>query len=95
MKLIIQNIIGREIIDSRGNPTVEATVILENGITGTAAVPSGASTGKFEALNCVMETLPVLGEKVFLKQLTMLILLLETLWLGKMSPILQKLTRLC
>lgn len=50
MKLIIQNIIGREIIDSRGNPTVEATVILENGITGTAAVPSGASTGKFEAL---------------------------------------------
>lgn len=50
MKLMIQNIIGREIIDSRGNPTVEATVILENGITGTAAVPSGASTGKFEAL---------------------------------------------
>ncbi len=50
MKFAIQNMIGREVIDSRGNPTVEATVILENGVTGTAAVPSGASTGKFEAL---------------------------------------------
>ena len=50
MKFMNLNIIGREIIDSRGNPTIEATVILENGITGTAAVPSGASTGKFEAL---------------------------------------------
>ena len=39
-----------EILDSRGNPTVEATVTLENGVTGTAAVPSGASTGSFEAL---------------------------------------------
>lgn len=41
---------GMEILDSRGNPTVEATVKLENGVTGTAAVPSGASTGTFEAL---------------------------------------------
>lgn len=41
---------GREILDSRGNPTVEAEVILENGATGRAAVPSGASTGKFEAV---------------------------------------------
>ena len=41
---------GREIIDSRGNPTVEAVVTLENGVEGTAAVPSGASTGQFEAL---------------------------------------------
>ena len=40
---------GREILDSRGNPTVEAEVTLENGATGRAAVPSGASTGKFEA----------------------------------------------
>ena len=46
----IQKIHGREIIDSRGNPTVEAEVTLENGVTGTAAVPSGASTGQFEAL---------------------------------------------
>ena len=41
---------GREILDSRGNPTVEATVILDNGIAGTASVPSGASTGVYEAL---------------------------------------------
>ena len=46
----IKNIIGREIIDSRGNPTVEVDVILENGIIGRAAVPSGASTGEREAL---------------------------------------------
>lgn len=45
----IQAVIGREILDSRGNPTVEATVLLENGKSGTAAVPSGASTGAFEA----------------------------------------------
>ena len=41
---------GREILDSRGNPTVEVDVILENGILGRAAVPSGASTGEREAL---------------------------------------------
>ena len=46
---IIQNIIGREILDSRGNPTVEVEVILESGIIGRASVPSGASTGIYEA----------------------------------------------
>jgi len=46
----IINIIGREILDSRGNPTIEADVILENGIVGRAAVPSGASTGQREAV---------------------------------------------
>ena len=46
----IINIIGREILDSRGNPTVEADVILDNGIIGRAAVPSGASTGQREAV---------------------------------------------
>ena len=46
----IKSVIGREIIDSRGNPTVEADVILESGIMGRAAVPSGASTGTREAL---------------------------------------------
>lgn len=46
----IKNIIGREILDSRGNPTVEVDVILESGIVGRAAVPSGASTGEREAL---------------------------------------------
>ncbi len=46
----IETIHGREIIDSRGNPTVEAVVTLAGGAQGTAAVPSGASTGQFEAL---------------------------------------------
>jgi enolase len=46
----IEAIIGREILDSRGNPTVEAEVITEAGIVGRAAVPSGASTGEHEAL---------------------------------------------
>ena len=45
----IQKIIGRQIFDSRGNPTVEVDVILENGVLGRAAVPSGASTGAYEA----------------------------------------------
>ncbi|MCW5964255.1 MAG: phosphopyruvate hydratase [Bryobacterales bacterium] len=46
----IVEIIGREILDSRGNPTVEADVILEDGTLGRAAVPSGASTGEHEAV---------------------------------------------
>jgi enolase len=46
----IKKITALEILDSRGNPTVQATVTLENGISGSAAVPSGASTGKYEAL---------------------------------------------
>lgn len=46
----IADIKAREVIDSRGNPTVEADVILESGIMGRAAVPSGASTGEFEAV---------------------------------------------
>lgn len=46
----IKSIRGREIIDSRGNPTVEADVILDNGVVGRAAVPSGASTGSREAV---------------------------------------------
>jgi enolase len=46
----IVDIIGREILDSRGNPTVEVDVVLENGAKGRAAVPSGASTGAHEAV---------------------------------------------
>lgn len=46
----IKGIVAREILDSRGNPTVEAKVILQNGIVGVAKVPSGASTGSHEAL---------------------------------------------
>ena len=43
--MIIKNIYAREILDSRGNPTVEVEVTLESGIMGRASVPSGASTG--------------------------------------------------
>ncbi len=50
MSTTIINVIGREILDSRGNPTVEATVVLENECVGQAAVPSGASTGEHEAV---------------------------------------------
>ena len=45
----IKNIIGREILDSRGNPTVEVDIYLENNIFARASVPSGASTGIYEA----------------------------------------------
>ena len=44
----IIDIIAREILDSRGNPTVEVEVLTEEGYVGRAAVPSGASTGKYE-----------------------------------------------
>src|SRR6266571_2283201 len=50
MNTTIADIQAREILDSRGNPTIEADVILANGVQGRAAVPSGASTGKHEAL---------------------------------------------
>ena len=48
--LTIEKVIGREIIDSRGNPTVEAEVVLTDGTVGRGMAPSGASTGEFEAL---------------------------------------------
>jgi enolase len=50
MSTIIEDVVAREILDSRGNPTVEVDVYLEDGIVGRAAVPSGASTGAHEAL---------------------------------------------
>ncbi len=50
MDTLIESILGREILDSRGNPTVEVEVMLLDGTTGRAAVPSGASTGVHEAL---------------------------------------------
>ena len=46
----ITDVFAREIIDSRGNPTVECDVVLDSGVVGRAAVPSGASTGKAEAV---------------------------------------------
>src|SRR4030042_5336588 len=50
MDTLIESVLGREILDSRGNPTVEVEVILVDGSLGRAAVPSGASTGVHEAL---------------------------------------------
>ena len=50
MSTKIIRILARQILDSRGNPTVEADVLLESGAFGRAAVPSGASTGEHEAL---------------------------------------------
>ena len=47
---VIIDVYGREILDSRGNPTVEVEVVLDDGSMGRAAVPSGASTGAFEAV---------------------------------------------
>jgi enolase len=49
-KAIIESVLAREILDSRGNPTVEVDVTLDSGLVATAAVPSGASTGEHEAL---------------------------------------------
>ncbi len=46
----IENAKGRQILDSRGNPTVEVDIVLSNGLVGSASVPSGASTGKYEAV---------------------------------------------
>ncbi len=46
----ITDVFAREIIDSRGNPTVECDVVLDSGVVGRASVPSGASTGKSEAV---------------------------------------------
>jgi enolase len=46
----IKDVYAREILDSRGNPTIETTIVLENGMTATSSVPSGASVGKYEAL---------------------------------------------
>ena len=45
MKITITKVTGREILDSRGNPTVEAEVMISNGVCGRACSPSGASTG--------------------------------------------------
>ena len=50
MSFAIEGVLGREILDSRGNPTIEVEVLLSGGASGRAAVPSGASTGQREAL---------------------------------------------
>ena len=63
----IEKIVAREILDSRGNPTVEVDVVLESGIMGRASVPSDASTGEHEA----MVTNSAMVEKEYKKRLIM------------------------
>ena len=63
----ISKIHARQILDSRGNPTIEADVILENGIIGRAAVPSGASTGTYEAIELRDEDKSFYGGKGVMK----------------------------
>ena len=58
MAMII-DVLGREILDSRGNPTVEVEVLCADGSMGRAAVPSGASTGAFEAVVCQESPCPL------------------------------------
>ena len=63
----ISNIKARQILDSRGNPTVEADVLLDSGEIGRAAVPSGASTGSAEALELRDSNSDIYGGKSVLK----------------------------
>ncbi len=67
MSTLIQNITGRQILDSRGNPTIEVEVYLEDGAMGRAAVPSGASTGVHEAVELRDGDKKVYGGKGVLK----------------------------
>ena len=67
----IEKVHAREILDSRGNPTVEVEVTLENGVMGRAAVPSGASTGENEALSFATATRTVTSARVSSRLLRM------------------------
>lgn len=73
MSTFIEDVYARQILDSRGNPTVEVDVKLTNGVIGRAAVPSGASTGIFEALELRDGDKSKYMGKAFKKQLTILI----------------------
>ena len=66
--LEIEKVVGREILDSRGNPTVEAEVHLMDGTVARGAAPSGASTGEFEALELRDGDEKYMVEKVFYRQ---------------------------
>ena len=87
----IESVYAREVLDSRGNPTVEADVILESGAVGRAAVPSGASTGTREAVELRDEDAKRYGGKGVLRAVanvngeTQVIVLLDSL--GTRSPI--------
>ena len=61
----IKYVKGRQVFDSRGNPTVEAEIILENGLIGRSIVPSGASTGRYEAHELRDKNKDYLNKSVF------------------------------
>jgi len=79
----IANIYAREILDSRGNPTIEADVFLENGASGRAMVPSGASTGTLEALELRDGDMERFGGKGVLKAVTNVNTLIRDALIGK------------
>ena len=64
MNNTIKSIQAHQILDSRGNPTIETEVILKNNIRGRASVPSGASTGEYEAIEMRDEQPSYLGKSV-------------------------------
>ena len=70
MSVKIERIRGYEVLDSRGNPTVRAEVLLSDGSLGAASVPSGASTGMFEAVELRMRKAATMG-KAFARQYPM------------------------
>jgi len=90
----IKNITAREILDSRGNPTVETKVELDNGIKAKASVPSGASTGVHEAWELRDGDEKRYGGKGVLRPLKMLTPKSIRLCRGKMRPSRKRLTTL-
>ena len=85
MYLEIEKVVGREILDSRGNPTVEAEVYLLDGTVGRGTAPSGASTGEFEALELRDGDKARYLGKVYRKQLKISIQLLMMQLKGSMQ----------
>ena len=75
----IKHIHARQILDSRGNPTVEVDLMLKNGAIGRAGVPSGASTGTFEALELRDHGPHFLGKSVY-RAIEILMILLPRHW---------------
>ena len=91
--LEIEKVIGREIIDSRGNPTVEAEVHLVDGTVARGAAPSGASTGEFEALELRDGDKSKFGGKGVSRAVEILIQQSTVHWLEWMQETLMQLIR--
>lgn len=81
--LVITDVVGRQILDSRGNPTVEVDVVLNNKFLGRASVPSGASTGSFEARELRDENSKVYGGKSVYKAVSNVCNIIKNALVGK------------